>query len=565
MCTDLKKTIITVILLIILFLSLNSTVLADDKTTQTNDQKESQGTKLHGSAVVIDINSDELEYFEDKNEFVATGNAKVNIKQENSTLEAQKITYDQENQIIIAEDKVTISKNGQAVHGSYAKIKLNDESALINNPKTTIDEININAKTANIYGNKVELLKGTAIIDNKDLALRLSTLAPVNPESLVTAPNVNQDTNTYNPNYKISAKEVIIKSDNDKNVVIMKNATIWLGKIKIATVPSLELTTNRDVTRIETMLPEFGRNQQLGTYFGPSHVFDLPHSSTLKISPLLSFGGKDFIGGGGLARFTSKTNRTLIGYTSNERDLIVAGEQKILTPYTKIQYGAHSYINDGIFGDQMPTYIAELVDSRKLISALNFNFFLRSSAGYAQDYDSHWGTAKLQFQGNLINDKPLLSYKDYLKFRLVSQFSIAGYGNGSSTGMLRAGPNIQSKLGRLNLTATYFEAATHGKSPFNYDRYVQGKSILCLGEELKVTRHISLGDMSVLNLTKDNSNNKLATENEVYAKVGPNDFKFKLGYDIVRNRSVFGFDMLVGNGKTGVDFDKLTQTEEKNK
>ncbi|MCK7484567.1 MAG: hypothetical protein MZU97_02750 [Bacillus subtilis] len=87
---------------------------------------------------------------------------------------------------------------------------------------------------------------------------------------------------TSKPNYRITTQEIIVDNKPDTNVIRLKNASIWLGKIKIASVPSLEFSTNKDITRIETKLPEIGQTRELGLYFGPSHVFYLPNSANFK-------------------------------------------------------------------------------------------------------------------------------------------------------------------------------------------------------------------------------------------------------------------------------------------
>ncbi|MCK7484566.1 MAG: hypothetical protein MZU97_02745 [Bacillus subtilis] len=84
---------------------------------------------LKGRAIMIDVTSDKLEYFEDKNQFVATGSAEVDIPEQNSKLQADKIIYDQVNQLLIAEDNVKITKNGKVVNGTFARIELNKESS----------------------------------------------------------------------------------------------------------------------------------------------------------------------------------------------------------------------------------------------------------------------------------------------------------------------------------------------------------------------------------------------------------------------------------------------------
>jgi len=119
------------------------------QNTNNNAPKSDQeAPSLQAGVTMIDLNSDKLDYFQENNQMVATGSARLNIKEQNSQLEADKITYDQDKQIVIAEGNVKITKEGRVINGEYAKIDLNKESALINDPRTEISKINIKAKTA---------------------------------------------------------------------------------------------------------------------------------------------------------------------------------------------------------------------------------------------------------------------------------------------------------------------------------------------------------------------------------------------------------------------------------
>ena len=60
-----------------------------------------------------------------------------------------------------------------------------------------------------------------------------------------------------------------------------------------------------------------------------------------------------------------------------------------------------------------------------------------------------------------------------------------------------------------------------------------------------------------MNLNKDNWDKRFLAENQFFAKVGPEDFKFCLGYDTVRKRTALGVDLLVGSDRTALEFDKL--------
>ena len=569
----------SIILFLLCFLLLNNstyTLAQDSKTVQNisnnknaaqslneNVQNTSNGqvqTTLQGKAVAVDLTTDKLEYFEDKNEFVATGGSEMVIKQNNAKLQADKIIYNQENQIVTAEGNVKLLKNGKLILGDYAKINMNTESALIDKPNTYVDEVKVNAKTANVYSNRIDAFKGQAVLNNEAFRITLSSGSNISgaggPHIISKAPE-SLTPNLKSNSYKIISKELIVKSYPNKNVIAIKNANVMMGKISVAKIPYLEITSDKESGNVEDNLPEIGFKQQLGWYGGPSHVFFLPGGTTLKASPLLSYAESGGFGGGLFARITNSSNKSEFAYDTSKSMVLFQGTQKLFTPYTKLIYGGNEYVDNGMFGRQKPRYVAEIVDNRKLASAMNFSFYQRSSAGYAQDYFNNWGTSRFQLQGTLVNDRPLFAIKDYLQLGAISQYDISVYGNGSTFGLLRGGPTLGSKLGPLSMHATYFQAAAYGQSPFLFDRFVQGKSNLWLNSDLKLCKYVSVGYLASLNLLKDNWNHKLATENQLYTLVGPEDFKLRIGYDTIRKASIVGVDMLLGQGKTTVDFDKM--------
>ena len=123
---------------------------------------------IKAKAVVVDINSNTLNYDEEKQVYTALGNVHLMVSEQNSELIADKITYDQTNDIVIAEGKVTIIKHGKKTHGVYAKIDLKRESALISEARTKVEGIRVTAKSAVVDPNITHLKDGRLII-TKDL------------------------------------------------------------------------------------------------------------------------------------------------------------------------------------------------------------------------------------------------------------------------------------------------------------------------------------------------------------------------------------------------------------
>lgn len=132
---------------------------------------------LQAKAVVVDINSETLNYDKEKDVYVAEGKVHVVISEQNSELIGDRITYDPKTQLLVAEGHVIINKNGQKTAGRYARIDLTRESALINDPITRVDSVRVKAKTALVNPDYTELRNGRLLINTS------TALAKFNPKA----------------------------------------------------------------------------------------------------------------------------------------------------------------------------------------------------------------------------------------------------------------------------------------------------------------------------------------------------------------------------------------------
>ncbi len=575
----LRKTVIIILILI------TTIVISDISSASVENEKKQPSTGennlLKGSATVINIKSDEIEYFQDKDQFIATGNVVITVEEDGTVIKSDQVIYDRVNELIISEKNVKIFKRDTIIEGDYARFDLTGKSALINNPDTYLRQIKIEAEEAIVHSEELELLKGKAVLLEKDMVLVLSAGSMVSgrrekffqkrPEA---KPRIN---------YDIKAKEVIVEDDEYRKLITMRNAQISINRFKIAKIPelkmtsaeeagylaftrnketgmpSLELRTTKKTNRIETMLPEFGHRRELGSYIGHGHVFNLPKGSTLKALPIFTFGDGDgaSLGIGAMARFMSSSNETELLYSTLRNKFVLEGEQRIFTPFTKIQYSAFAFIDNGFFDRQKPAYLIEVVDHRQLAEAYNTRFSLRSTAGMVERAEGNFATGRFQLQGYLDNIEPVWQFEDYLALGFGSNFHIGVYGTGDIYGIARAGPTLASTLGPFNLWVAYYQGAIHGETPFLFDEYRYGKSNVVFNGSVRITDYLSIGYMTSLNMTEDNWEEELVAENRISVRVGPDDLKFNIGYDIERARTVFGFDMLVGSESSALEFEKL--------
>lgn len=521
---------------------------------------EEESQPLKGSAVVVTLKSDKIRYLAEKDLFIATGKVKIEVEAHGTVIESDEVTFDKTNQVIVSEKNVKITKPDGVIYGDYARFDLAIDQGFLGHPIVELKQINLIAEEAEIISEDIEMLKGKATLSQKDMVLVLTTGSlsrDGDNRMFQNRPDVDPKFN-----YDVKAQEMIIEEYEYNNVVTLKNATISLNRFKLAKVPVMQMSIEKETSRIETMLPEFGHRKELGAYFGHGHVFHVYKGSTLKALPIFTWGDNG-IGGGGMARYMSSSNHTEILYSSLKNKVVLEGEQNIIGKQTQLLYGINSYMDNGFFGNQKPNFLIEVVDKRKLAEAYNFQFNLRSSAGFVEDEEGDFSTAKFQLQGSLFNQEPLFGYNKYLNVGIASDFSINAYGTSDTYGVVRAGPTLESNLGPLNLWAAYYQGAIYGETPFLYDRYLYGRSNLVFLANLKIHKYVTLSYLTSLNLNKDNWNNTLVTENQIYFWVGPEELKFKLGYDVERARTVFGFDMLVGSENSEFEFDKLKVKQKK--
>jgi lipopolysaccharide export system protein LptA len=569
-----KKILFLIILSVIVGLMSGTFAHAKGEKKKIEEKK----TELKASTSnIVNMDSDFVEYFEEKEVLVATGHVIIVPEGQDSVIEADKVTYERLTDILIAEKNVKITQNNQVIYGDFARIDLKKDTALINQVNTEIDQIKINAKTANIYPKKkdpskkdVEAFDGKATMNDKNTVYMLSRSGSkfINPRNTnVYNNNMAHDVNNeikietnFKPSYHIHSKSIVVKRGKNTDIVTLKSAVISVNRHKIFKYPSLVLTSNKENKQVETNLPEIGSMNQLGTYFGAGPVFCMPNGATLKVAPLLTIRNKG--GVGALTRFTSNTNKTELAYGTSMKKVVLNGEQQLpfISDRTKLQYGSNDYVDNGFFGRQLQKNLVELVDERNLASAYNFNFDLRSSAGYLEQ-NAHWGTGKFQLQSNIYNLNPLYKIGKHIDIGANAQTSMAVYGSGDSYGVLRIGPTMAIAAGPVYSWLAYYQGGIYGETPIDADRFYYGKSNLSWNSSYRVNRVLTVGYNTSLNLSKDNYDQKLLAENQFYMWVGPPDLKFQVAFDTKRKTLQYNFIMLLGADRTELEFDKLRVTE----
>lgn len=528
----------------------------------------------------IILDCENMDYNTETYCMVATGNVNVEFVKQQTRVLADIITYDRVNNTIKAEGNVKILKNGQTITGDYIFVDMNEENALIENPITETATIQIKAKKGYVYGDKIVQENGSITVDES---------FPINFRSANRGPNISQmivpkdqtlSSDMEKGIVKLKVRDMEIKQKGDLEVLAIKKATLFKGQRKLIKVPALKLYTNKNNDYAETNSWELGSYRGLGMFIGPGFVFELPRGSVFKAIPMLNYKGG--IGVGAIGRFNSSTNRTQVAYGTAVSKILVRGKQK-LDDDLYLQYGMNDYMNEWFLGRRRPKYGLDLVYEKSyaskdfLINGHLSEFAHRLDMGYYQDIDrdknfdelhgANIGTMRLRYMAQI--NQNFWNYKNEEKqtafsVDLSSQLSTALYGTGDTQVIGRIGPRAHMQYKRWMQDIGFFQSVYDDNSPMPvFDAYRYGRSNVYFREYLRLNRYLTVSWFASVNLSNDSPNNKLFQENSFYISVGPEDVKFNLGYDFIRENTYFTVEMMMDAKGTRVDYDKLEIKQDK--
>ncbi len=517
----------------------------------------------------IELTADYMEYYPERYEVEAVGNAKVVFKKENSILTANKIIYNYDRNILTAHEDVILSSSDSTTEGDFIKLDLTKPNGWIENPVTNTEDIKITAKEAFIYSDKIEEYDGVAKVLTDDvLRLGASSFAGyIDQSNVINSTNPPQNdviTNESQGFYKLKAKNIVIDSKDDHDIITVKNADLYVKNRKIAVIPSLKIVTNKQRANVETNIPEFGSESMLGAHIGPAVVLNVPGGSTLKLAPIATY-SKDKFGIGAIARFRSENNMTEAAYGTSRERFLLRGRHK-LAPGLLLNYSSYTNQNEWFLGYRMPKYSAQLSYSRRdNVDDLKLIFSQMYSAGVFVDRrpGKDFKDAEGRFRWMTQTYKPIFSYSNEegnigFNTGIVAQTAATAYTTGDVLGMFRIGPSLSTNIGPWRQSLIYYQTAQAGRSPFDFDRYRYGRSNLVLLESLKVCKYLSLGYLASIAMDKDVKSDDTFQENRILVSVGPEYAKVTVGYDSIRRSTMFLFSMLLGMENSEVEFKKST-------
>lgn len=529
------------------------------KTQKTDKHKNSVAQDEPATDVLVD--SETIEYFPERHEFEAIGNAKVTFPSENSMLFADKIIFNHDTNYVKGYGNVILIKEGQKINGEYIQVDLNDNNALMTNPVLNHMAIKIRAKQGIVYDAKTEAMEGKVTFNDKASYKFISR--PVfgfeNPMIEEAIEKNFYFKEKYDNKWSLKAKTIIIDSYKDRDIATLKNADVYIKDTKIGSAGKMKLYTDKEQQYIETNMLELGSMRNLGAFISPGYVFQTPNASTLKIGPALTY--KSDIGVGAIGRFMTDKNRTDFGWSSSKSKFVVRGEQDF-TENLRMQYGINSYMDNYFLGGRMPKYGLQFIHHKDYnIDDLGVRFSNRFTGGYYKDWgDSNFSTTKFAWQTS--TSKELFSYKNLEKkfavnFGVTAQTHAAMYGTGDTMGVVRAGPYLRTQYKSWQQHIGFFQGGQAGDSPMYFDRNFYGKSNVVIGESLRICKYLTMMYAATIVVSNDTPNGDMLQENRFYFLIGPDDIKFMIGYDAYRQNASMGVVMNVGAENSDVEFKRL--------
>lgn len=542
------------------------------KNKKNKNEKKQQLQQTNNSS--ISLTADETNYKPDTNEIEAIGNAKFEIAGQDFVLYGDKIIFSYDTSSLKAYGNVKIIKEENVTTGDFIYVDMTTACGWIQNPVTSNYSVSIKAKEAYISSDKIQENDGiikiledrriealgsgySSILSNLDLEVGDSYMQKPEPTSL-----------------KFKVKEIIVTPKKEHNNIVLKGVDVYYKKLRIASLPTIKMTSDKNGAAMQTNAPEIGGDNILGMYFGPSYVANLPFSSTLRISPLLVYDtDDDKFGIGGYLKFMNETNETQLAYGSAKENFILKGKQKI-TDNLQLLYNQNAYASEWFMGARRPAYgVALTYKDKYYIEDLDSHFEHLLSIGAFADSDrrsfSKSGEGRIRWMGQLNRDffRFTNSENTFSAFGGIGlQGMVSQYTTGDTFALGRIYPYLSTTFGRWSQSLSYYQTGVGGKTPFVFDDYYYGKSSLQIVEGIKINKYLSVGYVGTMAISgresycngprKNTDIDDLMQENKFLISIGPDEAKVTFSYDITRQTTSLYYSMLLGSKDMDIKFDK---------
>ncbi len=525
----------------------------------------------------LQLDSEYISYDDETGDIIATGRPNLFIPPQDTRVIADKMTYNQDSNILKGMGNVYVIKNGMPTLADYIEVDMNEETMLMDNIHSRTENMIMDAKKA-MQKDSLLIFNDGYIHSDKSEVYRMSSrmVGPRFSSMIVDAEDQSLFFGDPTGNQlHFNVEKIYVEGRKNHDVFTMKNIEISRKGKYWFTWPSLTAYTNKNRDYFEANYPEFGSRRKLGMFIGPGFVFGGPGGSVIKAIPFLNYQHGDF-GFGGALKYRNTYNSTELGYGSAADIFFLKGIQR-LDDNLFFQYAANSYMDEWFLGARMPKYMAEVYYDKGyrkknfLMEGKDLTFRHRLGFGFMEDNDRNYygekiksneiSTSRLRYMAEI--KQSLYSYERpedrfYFNFGIAMQGSAAVYGTGDTQFIARIGPRAHIQYKNWMQDIGYFQSGYSDETPLpRYDMYRYGNSCLYISEIFRINKYLSVGWSGNINLSDDSPNGKMFQENRFVVALGPDDLKVRLGYDFVRQTTYFGFDVAFDTKGTSVNYGRL--------
>ena len=546
--------------------------IAEKETKKKSFFKRKNKEQKKDEDVILDCEN--VDYDSQNFMIYARGNVNVNFVKQGITLLADTITFDRANNTVKAEGNVKIIKGGQTVTGEYIFADLNEENALIEKPLMRTANVEVRSEKGQVYGDRVILNNGSVNVDESfPINFVSAKRTPQTHKMLLPEPNYISD-DMEQGIIRLKVKKMKVEQNNKLQIISMNKFRLYKGDKLIFKTPAVKVYTNKNLEFIESNHWEIGAYRGLGVYAGPGLTWGMPHGAALKVMPIINY--KSGLGFGALSRFSSATNKTMAAYGSAADKFILYGKQE-LDDKMFIHYSVNGYMDEWFLGRRRPKFGTSLVykegysSNDFLLKNHQSSFMHRIEAGYFNDLDfdrnfekiagNDMGTTRFRYMAQVMQN--LYNYQDKenqksLSLNLIGQLSTSLYGTGDTQAIARFAPQLHTQYKRWMQDIGFYLATYQDNTPMPvFDAYRYGKQALFMREYFRINRLLTIAWFGNLNLSNDSPNGKDFQENGFYLSIGPDDVKFNIGYDFIRENLYAGLILNMDAKGSKMDYETL--------
>ena len=525
----------------------------------------------------LQLDADNINFEEETGDMVATGRPKLFLPPQNATVVADEMTYNEDSNILKGIGNVVAVKDGKPIYSDYLEIDMNEETMIMNNMTALTPKMRTKAESAIQKDGLLILNNGSMTSDSTAITRIASRMIGPRFQNMIVAEDA-QSLFWGNPEktrLKIHMDSIYVDAQKNHDVIKIKNAKVYNNDKYLFRWPSLTVYTNKQRDYFEANYPEFGSRRKLGMFLGPGFVFGGPFGSVVKVIPFINY--KSDFGIGGMLKYITPNNRTELGYGSANEIFFLRGKQR-LDDNLYLHYAANSYTNEWFLGGRMAKYLAEIYYDKTYVNKdflgknMDLTFRHRAGFGFMEDDDKSYNgekfgsaremsTSRTRYMAGI--HQTLYKYRNEANRTMIEagvdlQGSAALYGTGDTQFVARIGPAIRVQYKNWMQELAYYLTGFHDESPMpRYDAYRYGAQSVRLTEAFRINRYLSVGWSGYVNLSDDAPNGKVFQENAFLVSLGPDDFKIILGYDFVRQRTYFGFNVAFNPKGTEISYDKM--------